>query len=1419
VPAFVVPGDNEWTDCIDPVQAWTWWTTYFLGFEQSFCGAPAVESQSVRPENFAFVENGVLFIGINHVGGVNQDPVEQAARLLDDANWVLQQMQGKASVVRAAVIFAQESPRVEPFETPFRAAAAAFGKPVIYIHGDNHEWKHDFPFSEPNIMRVQVERGVLAEPPIRVTVTMDQDPTGAFVVERDPWPVGTAPLNRAPCVEAGPDLIVDIGTSPILQGLASDDGVPSSTLTTTWSVVAGPGSVGFGDTSALTTSATFAAPGTYQLRLDASDGALGQASDLYVLVRGAPGGDADSDGVADDVDSCPAVSNSGQADLDADGFGDSCDPDQDGDGYESGVDCDDTNSEINPDPLTAESCSDAIDNNCDGSTDGADLQCGACPVGFDPDLDGVCSWEDICPGDFDPGQEDVDGDGFGDACDICPESGTINVDLDGDGLCTENCPAVPNPGQSDADGDGVGDACDACAVDGTGGVCAPLGDVLDVLISDGSDDAEEEEQTGAVTRTSSDLEFSSDLGDLQIAGLRFPGIAIPQESVINRAYLQFQVDEATSGPASVMIEAEAVDDSSPFSTADGDISSRTRSAAWVGWSPPDWPVVGDRTAKQRTADLSDLVQEVVDRPGWTEGSALTFLISALDEASVRIAESRDGLTLGAPSLHVDYTPLRPTVAIATPLDGSTSIGAQPVTFSGSADDAQDGDIASDLLWESDLDGPIGSGAGFTLTTLSVGTHTITAMVTDSQGYSGSASISITVDGSAEPIVTISSPVDGAGFTETDPVSFSGSAADAQDGDVTGSLAWASDLDGPIGTGAGFGLSTLSVGTHVITATATDSESNSGSATLGITVSVNAPPTVGITSPQDGSSAVATDPVLFAGTATDAEDGDLGASLSWTSDLDGPIGSGPSFASSALSVGVHQITASVTDTHGASDSAFISLTLAACPPGLDPDGDEVCDGVDNCPLVSNPAQADGDADGSGDVCDVCPTTGTITSDPDGDGVCIDNCPAVSNSSQDDGDGDGVGDACDACAVDGTGGVCTPLGDELDITLVDSGDDAEEKVQTGVVTLVSLDLDLTLSGGELVIAGMRFPGLAIPPGAIIHRAYLQLRADELDTGPASLILEAEASDDSPPLTSAPGDLSSRPRSAAWAGWSPPEWLQIGEEGPRQRSSDLSDVVQEIVDRPGWTSGSAFTILVSALDAASNRTAQSTDVAGPGAPSLHVEFTRPEPVVTIGAPADGSIWIEGTSMVFAGTAVDPQEGDVTENLVWTSDLDGPIGTGAGFALSTLSVGAHTITATAIDGDGNVGSGNVGVTVDPNTAPQVTITAPLNGSSSLVGAPLAFAGSASDAEDGDLGPTLSWSSNLVGPIGTGTDFTISTLPQGTHVVTAIALDAQGLEGSAAITTIRLPEPGSEGLLAGLLGLGALARHRRARWTSRANR
>jgi hypothetical protein len=60
-----------------------------------------------------------------------------------------------------------------------------------------------------------------------------------------------------------------------------------------------------------------------------------------------------------------------------------------------------------------------------------------------------------------PGQEDADADGVGDACDSCPHD--PDDDLDSDGVCgdEDNCPSAFNPCQWDADSDGTGDVCQA----------------------------------------------------------------------------------------------------------------------------------------------------------------------------------------------------------------------------------------------------------------------------------------------------------------------------------------------------------------------------------------------------------------------------------------------------------------------------------------------------------------------------------------------------------------------------------------------------------------------------------------------------------------------------------------------------------------------------------------------------------------------------------------------------------------------------------------------------------------------------------------------------------------------------------------------------------------------------------------------
>ncbi len=173
-----------------------------------------------------------------------------------------------------------------------------------------------------------------------------------------------------------------------------------------------------------------------------------QAGRDVFVTKLTPFPDTDDDGVDDQFDNCPLVSNPGQenSDSDFDAMGDACDICTGGD------DALDADGDSIPDFCDAcPGFDDALDADADTVPDG----CDTCPADTlnDVDGDGVCGSVDNCPAVANADQLNYDGDSEGDACD---------TDDDDDGIldASDNCPFVANADQLDNDGDSEGDACD-----------------------------------------------------------------------------------------------------------------------------------------------------------------------------------------------------------------------------------------------------------------------------------------------------------------------------------------------------------------------------------------------------------------------------------------------------------------------------------------------------------------------------------------------------------------------------------------------------------------------------------------------------------------------------------------------------------------------------------------------------------------------------------------------------------------------------------------------------------------------------------------------------------------------------------------------------------------------------------------------
>ncbi|PIE70201.1 MAG: hypothetical protein CSA22_09035 [Deltaproteobacteria bacterium] len=298
--------------------------------------------------------------------------------------------------------------------------------------------------------------------------------------------------------------------------------------------------------------------------------------------------------------------------------------------------------------------------------------------------------------------------------------------------------------------------------------------------------------------------------------------------------------------------------------------------------------------------------------------------------TLTVTDSDGGVGIATIVVHVKNAV--PVVEITNPSNGSWAYVGDSVELVGQAFDDEDGEITgTNLEWRSSIDGVLGTGNSLILNSLTEGTHTFTLYATDNDGAVGKATLSFRV-GNLSPVVTIDSPANESAYDKNALVIFEATVTDVEDEIVNEAhIVWISSIDGQIGVGTSFSRDNLSIGTHIITLTATDSQGASTFTTIFVTITNHAPE-VSIISPADNSIYNEGANVDFSGAARDQEDGELtGASLVWTSNRDGQIGTGTTFVKNNLSRGEHQISLTATDVDGAKTTVTLTLIIGNTPP--------------------------------------------------------------------------------------------------------------------------------------------------------------------------------------------------------------------------------------------------------------------------------------------------------------------------------------------------------------------------------------------------------------------------------------------------------------------------------------------------------
>lgn len=161
------------------------------------------------------------------------------------------------------------------------------------------------------------------------------------------------------------------------------------------------------------------------------------------------------------------------------------------------------------------------------------------------------------------------------------------------------------------------------------------------------------------------------------AGIRFTNVTVPQGSTISSAYLTFTARYTNTDTVLTKVYGIDQDDTASMSS---DPTGRTKTTAAVDWDSTNHT---QNTAYQ-SPDIKTIVQEIVDRAGWSSGNDMGFLLldDGSDDYCDNVPYDHEGDSSKAFLLTINYTEATTSTSSTTSSTTTSSTSVTSVTTQG-----------------------------------------------------------------------------------------------------------------------------------------------------------------------------------------------------------------------------------------------------------------------------------------------------------------------------------------------------------------------------------------------------------------------------------------------------------------------------------------------------------------------------------------------------------------------------------------------------------------------------------------------------------------------------------------------------------------------------------------------------------------